>query len=46
MQKAVGLNPVIVIVAVTIGAKLMGVVGALLAVPFISFLVIMIRSSM
>ncbi|MBU2508755.1 AI-2E family transporter, partial [Patescibacteria group bacterium] len=33
MQKAVGLNPLISIVAVLIGAKLFGVVGVLLAVP-------------
>lgn len=34
MQKAVGLNPVIVIIAVVIGANLMGFVGALLSIPF------------
>ncbi len=33
MQKAVGMNPIIVITAVLVGAKLGGVVGALLAVP-------------
>ncbi len=33
MQKAVGLNPLISIVALLIGAKLFGVVGALLAIP-------------
>jgi predicted PurR-regulated permease PerM len=33
MRRAVGLNPLIVIVALAIGATLMGVVGALLAVP-------------
>jgi predicted PurR-regulated permease PerM len=33
MQKAVGLNPIIVIVVVLVGAKLGGVLGALLAVP-------------
>lgn len=33
MQKAVGLNPIIIILAILIGAKLGGVVGALLAVP-------------
>lgn len=40
MQSAVGLNPIIVILAIIIGANLMGVVGALLAVPFVSFLII------
>jgi predicted PurR-regulated permease PerM len=33
MQKAVGLNPIIVISAILMGAKLGGVVGAILAVP-------------
>ncbi len=33
MQKAVGLNPIITIVAILIGMKLGGVVGALIAVP-------------
>ncbi|MEK7096655.1 MAG: AI-2E family transporter [Patescibacteria group bacterium] len=33
MQKAVGLSPVIIIFAILIGAKLLGVVGAILAVP-------------
>jgi predicted PurR-regulated permease PerM len=33
MRKAVGLNPLIVILAVAIGGKLLGIIGALLAVP-------------
>lgn len=33
MKKAVGLNPLIVILAVAIGGKLLGIAGALLAVP-------------
>lgn len=33
MKRAVGLNPLLVIVALAIGARLMGVIGALLAVP-------------
>jgi len=33
MQKAVGLSPVIIILAILIGAKLLGIVGAILAVP-------------
>jgi predicted PurR-regulated permease PerM len=44
MQRAVGLNPVIVILGVTIGANLMGLVGALLSVPFISFIVVIYKS--
>ncbi len=38
MQKAVGLHPVIIILGVIIGSHLLGVAGALLAVPFMSFL--------
>lgn len=33
MKKAVGLNPLAVIIAVTIGGRLLGIAGALLAVP-------------
>jgi len=33
MQKMVGLNPIIVIMAILVGAKIGGVVGALLGVP-------------
>lgn len=33
MKKAVGLSPVIIIIAVVTGAKLLGVAGALLAIP-------------
>jgi predicted PurR-regulated permease PerM len=44
MQKAVGLNPVIVIIGVMVGANLMGVTGALLSIPFISFLVVLFSS--
>jgi len=33
MQKAIGLSPVIVILAILIGAKLLGIGGAVLAVP-------------
>jgi predicted PurR-regulated permease PerM len=44
MQRAVGLNPVVVILGIMIGANLMGVAGALLAIPFISFLVVLFKS--
>jgi len=33
MKKAVGLSPVIIIIAVITGAKLMGITGALIAIP-------------
>lgn len=44
MQKAVGLNPVIVILGIMIGTNLMGIAGALLAIPFISFIVVIFKS--
>ena len=44
MQRAVGLNPVIVIVAILMGAKLMGILGALLAVPFVSVIMIIYKA--
>ena len=44
MQRAVGLNPVIVIFGVIAGERLLGIPGALLSVPFISLLVIVARN--
>lgn len=44
MQKAVGLNPVIIIIAILIGGNLMGVAGALLSIPFISAAIIIVRA--
>ncbi len=44
MQRAVGLNPVVVIIAIMIGANLMGIIGALLAIPFVSFLVVIFNA--
>lgn len=38
MEKAVGLHPLAIVLAIAIGAKLIGIVGALLAVPFLAFL--------
>lgn len=43
MQHAVGLNPVIVILSIMIGANLLGVAGALLAIPFVSFVIVLIK---
>ncbi|MBI2034678.1 MAG: AI-2E family transporter [Candidatus Levybacteria bacterium] len=43
MQRAVGLNPVVVIIGVIIGANLLGVAGALLSIPFISLLTVLYR---
>lgn len=44
MEKAVGLNPIVIIVSVAIGAKLLGIIGALLAIPFLSVLIIVVRA--
>lgn len=44
MERAVGLNPVIVILGVAMGAKLLGVIGALLAIPFISLIIVIYNS--
>lgn len=44
MQRAVGLNPVIVIIGVIVGDKLLGIPGALLSVPFISLLVLLSKN--
>jgi predicted PurR-regulated permease PerM len=44
MQHAVGLNPVIVILSIMIGANLMGITGALLAIPFVSFAIVVVKS--
>lgn len=38
MQRAVGVDPLITILALLVGGKLMGVLGALLAVPFVVLL--------
>jgi predicted PurR-regulated permease PerM len=43
MQKAVGLNPIIIILAVITGGRLIGFIGALLAIPFTSMLVIILK---
>lgn len=44
MQKSVGLNPVVVILSILIGANLMGIAGALLAIPFVSCVIVLINS--
>jgi predicted PurR-regulated permease PerM len=43
MQKAVGLSPIIVLLAVLIGAKLYGIPGALLAVPLAASISVIIH---
>lgn len=44
MQKAVGLNPIVIIIGIIVGGKLLGIAGALLAIPFISLLVVIYRN--
>jgi predicted PurR-regulated permease PerM len=44
MEKAVGLNPVVIILGVMIGTNLMGISGALLAIPLISFILVVFKS--
>lgn len=43
MQKAVGLNPVIIIVALLAGAKLAGVLGAVIAIPVATALSVFVQ---
>ena len=43
MQRAVGLNPVISIIALLIGAKLAGLVGVILAIPVTTALMVVIK---
>jgi len=43
MSKAVGLNPVVVIVAILIGGKIGGVVGAIVAIPIATALAVLLR---
>jgi len=44
MQKAVGLNPIVIIIGVLIGSHFMGILGALLSVPFIAMTLIIVKS--
>lgn len=44
MEKAVGLNPIVIIIGVLIGSKFLGILGALLAVPFIAMTFIIVKS--
>lgn len=43
MQQAVGLNPVTIIIIILIGAKLMGIIGILLAVPVAAVIYVIIE---
>ncbi len=43
MQKAVGLSPIIIILAIIIGAKILGIAGALIAVPVVASLSVIVK---
>lgn len=43
MQKALGLSPILIIMAVAIGSKLAGAAGAILAVPILTAVVVIIK---
>lgn len=43
MQRAVGLSPVVIILAILIGAKLMGLLGVVLAVPLAAGLAVLLK---
>jgi len=43
MGKAVGLSPVIIILALLVGAKLMGILGVLIAVPVAAAISVLIQ---
>lgn len=44
MKAAVGLNPILILIGIIIGSKLLGIAGALLSVPFISLISIIITN--
>lgn len=44
MQKAVGLNPIIIILGIIIGGKLLGPIGSLLAIPLISLFIVVYKN--
>lgn len=43
MQKTVGLNPIVVILAIVIGTRLAGVLGALIAIPLTASLMVVLK---
>jgi len=43
MGKAVGLNPIVIIIGVLIGGKFLGILGALLAIPSIAMFIIIFK---
>lgn len=45
MQRAVGLSPVIIILALLIGAKLAGIVGVMLAIPVAAVILVIVQET-
>lgn len=45
MQQAVGFSPIVIIVSIIIGGKLMGIEGALLAIPFVSAITVIFKTA-
>jgi len=43
MQKAMGVSPIVVIIAILIGGKLLGVGGAILAIPIVGILSVLLQ---
>jgi predicted PurR-regulated permease PerM len=43
MKKAIGLDPVVIIIALIVGASLFGFLGMLIAIPFTSALTVIIK---
>ena len=43
MGKTIGVSPLVVLIAVTIGAKLLGIVGVIISVPFVLTLQVLIK---
>lgn len=43
MQKSAGVSPLLVLISITIGAKLMGIAGIIVAVPFVIILQVLIK---
>ena len=43
MKKAVGLNPVIIISSMLIGAKLLGILGVILSVPVAAIIIVILK---
>lgn len=42
MQKAIGVSPVVIILAIIVGAKLLGVVGAIISIPIAASISVMV----